>query len=319
MNMICIRCGSADVRCRTMINPNTQVVEACEPENLRQGHCRACGQEVMLTAPETVRQEIARRYRSFIKENGHKPDYVLCSIVWRDDMNECCERKIQLSADSNPDVDDDIFYYCDNLADLLVLTEPGGEDFVVTGCLGFGCFTEEERGNKEVFDFDIEGETISVSGFEVRKFYAHQSLTARDIKEYAARNTAYAKKRAKCKQQLDADLIRQLLKGEMRMKAGETFCFRLQLHFAWYVQLTKEDERKYRPFRYALKADCLDNPQGFSRRYVSMEDALLHCLNGFNENASIPDRYKSIGHYLSGSTTREHDTDFEEEDVKFHL
>lgn len=82
------------------------------------------------------------------------------------------------------------------------------------------------------------------------------------------------------------------------MKAGETFCFRLQLHFAWYIQLTKEDERIYRPFRYAIEANCLDNPQGFSRRYVSLEKALLHCLNSFNENATIPNKYKSIQEYL---------------------
>lgn len=319
MKIICTHCGSTDVRCRLLINPNSQGTIHYSREDLLHGYCESCKRHAVLTDVNAANQEIERLYREFVKENGCEPDYARCSIAWKDEEDETHERLIQLSADSNPDVDDDTFFYCDSLSGLKSLAEPGGEDFVVTGCLGFGCFTEEKRGNKEVFDFDIEGETISVSGFEVRKFYAHQSLTARDIKEYAARNTAYAKKRAKCKQQLDADLIRQLLKGEKRMKAGETFYFRLQLHFAWYVQLTKEDERKYRPFRYALKADCLDNPQGFSRRYVSMEDALLHCLNGFNENASIPDRYKSIGHYLSGSTTREHDTDFEEEDVKFHL
>ena len=53
------------------------------------------------------------------------------------------------------------------------------------------------------------------------------------------------------------------------------------------------------PFKYAIEAYCLDNIQCFSRRYVSMEKALLHCLNGFNENASIPDCYKSIQDYLS--------------------
>lgn len=43
---------------------------------------------------------------------------------------------------------------------------------------------------------------------------------------------------------------------------------------------------------------CLDNPQCFNRRYTTLEKALLHCLNGFNENAAIKDRYHSIGEYL---------------------
>lgn len=62
------------------------------------------------------------------------------------------------------------------------------------------------------------------------------------------------------------------------------------------------NERMYAPFKYAVNAYCLDNIQTFDRRYVTLEDALLHCLNGFNENANIPNRYKSIGHYLSGKS-----------------
>ena len=33
-------------------------------------------------------------------------------------------------------------------------------------------------------------------------------------------------------------------------------------------------------------------------RILTLEKALLHCLNGFNENATIKDRYRSIGEYL---------------------
>lgn len=61
-------------------------------------------------------------------------------------------------------------------------------------------------------------------------------------------------------------------------------------------------DQMYAPFKYAVNAYCLDNIQTFDRRYVTLEDALLHCLNGFNENANIPNRYKSIGHYLSGKS-----------------
>ena len=86
------------------------------------------------------------------------------------------------------------------------------------------------------------------------------------------------------------------------MKVGESDGFRLKLHFDWFVILKRENERMYAPFKYAVNAYCLDNIQTFDRRYVTLEDALLHCLNGFNENANIPNRYKSIGHYLSGKS-----------------
>ena len=86
------------------------------------------------------------------------------------------------------------------------------------------------------------------------------------------------------------------------MKNGESDSFRLQLHFGWYVTLRKENRPHVAPFKYVIEAYCLDNIQQFSRRYVSMEKALLHCLNGFNENASIPDDYKSIQEYLSKHT-----------------
>ena len=49
-----------------------------------------------------------------------------------------------------------------------------------------------------------------------------------------------------------------------------------------------------------LEACCLDNVQTFSRRYITLEKALLHCLNGFNENANIQNRYQSLQDYLLG-------------------
>ena len=85
---------------------------------------------------------------------------------------------------------------------------------------------------------------------------------------------------------------------EERITKGETRSFTLRIHFPWHVKITKEDNPEYAPYRYTLNAYCLDNPQCFNRRYTTLEKALLHCLNGFNENAAIKDRYHSIGEYL---------------------
>ena len=83
------------------------------------------------------------------------------------------------------------------------------------------------------------------------------------------------------------------------MKPRESDSFRLRLHFEWFATLRREDERLCAPFKYAVKAYCLDSIQTFERHYTGLEEALLHCLNGFNENANVPDRYKSIEEYLS--------------------
>ena len=83
------------------------------------------------------------------------------------------------------------------------------------------------------------------------------------------------------------------------MKAGESDSFTIQLFFLWYVRIRREPEN-LAPFKYALEACCLDNVQTFSRRYITLEKALLHCLNGFNENANIQNRYQSLQDYLLG-------------------
>lgn len=82
------------------------------------------------------------------------------------------------------------------------------------------------------------------------------------------------------------------------MKAGESDSFTIQLFFLWYVRIRREPEN-LAPFKYALEACCLDNVQTFSRRYITLEKALLHCLNGFNENAVIPNRYQSLQNYFA--------------------
>ncbi|MCO7113986.1 hypothetical protein NIB75_19585 [Bacteroides uniformis] len=147
---------------------------------------------------------------------------------------------------------------------------------------------------------------IPVTTKEVLDFYpAEHRLKETDIEQYAAAYTARIKAYREYTRQLDATLVRRLLDKERLMKVGESDGFRLKLHFDWFVILKRENERMYAPFKYAVNAYCLDNIQTFDRRYVTLEDALLHCPNGFNENANIPNRYKSIGHYLSGeiSTT----------------
>ena len=44
--------------------------------------------------------------------------------------------------DSDTEMDDEIFFYCDTLDSLLSLADRSGEDFVIAGCYGFGEYEE---------------------------------------------------------------------------------------------------------------------------------------------------------------------------------
>lgn len=151
----------------------------------------------------------------------------------------------------------------------------------------------------QVFEFQIEGKTIPVTREEVVAFYgSHYGLSEEDITGYT-QYVASIKHYKECERWLDKVLVRQLIEEERLMKIGEADGFKLQLTFEWYVELKREN---IDDFRYTLNAYCLDNPQTFCRRYMNMEAALLHCLNSFNENARLPNRYHSIKDYLNKTT-----------------
>jgi len=147
----------------------------------------------------------------------------------------------------------------------------------------------------KTFTFDIDGKKISVSAPEVIHYYHNYPLTNQEIEEYAARCTAQIKSYQECDVWLGKELVQRLLAEERLMKYGESDSFKLKLHFDWYVTIKKE---KTEYFNYILEAYCLDNAQSFTRRYDTLSKALLHCLNAFNENVAINNKYKSIEDYL---------------------
>lgn len=298
MNVICTRCGSTDVRCKAVVNPNKKG-ELKFPDNaFLTGWCETCRSRSVLTDTEGTKKDIWDKFAEFVKANGKEPHYAVCTIAWKDSDN-CEDVKIQLSTDYDKSEDDGMLFYCSGIEEFKSLADFGGEDFIVTQCLGFECFTDDDMTDRKTFEFDIDGEKISVTGREVRAFYPKQyGLTEQDIEKFAGPYTARCKSYRQCTRQLDATLVRRLLDEERLMKVGESDGFRLRLYFDWFVILRREDERKYAPFKYAVNAYCLDNIQTFDRRYISLEAALLHCLNGFNENAAVPDRYKSLKTYI---------------------
>lgn len=72
--------------------------------------------------------EIKKRYQEYVKQNG-EPDYAICNIMFLDNK-ETVSVKIGLWS-MNTDFDDEIFFYCDSISDLIAMTEEGVEDFKV--------------------------------------------------------------------------------------------------------------------------------------------------------------------------------------------
>lgn len=281
-----------------MVNPNTKGFDHFTDEAFYYGWCENCGLGVALTDKEEVRNEILEKYHRFKKENACEPHYANCRIVQRD-SGQVKDVRIMLSPDTGM-ADDGIFFYCHTLERLIGLSVPGRESFTLTECFGFALLTDREKMERQVFKHEADGKPVIVTGREVLLFYGeHYGIRPEELKQYATEYCCHIKHyREYGYPLLDRSLVKKMLEEEERITKGETRSFTLRIHFPWHVKITKEDNPEYAPYRYALNAYCLDNPQCFNRRYTTLEKALLHCLNGFNENAAIKDRYRSIGEYL---------------------
>lgn len=72
-----------------------------------------------------------QKYSQFIHDNGNEPLYAEASIRWLD-TNETVDGMIfKLSDSADCPEDDLVFFYVTSLPDLLSLTTPSGEDFVI--------------------------------------------------------------------------------------------------------------------------------------------------------------------------------------------
>lgn len=95
----------------------------------------------VMKKPEEIRKEIDSLYMEYRSENGHEPHYADCVIRWRDDL-ETEEVRIALAMDSDTEMDEEIFFYCDSINDLKSLADNGKGDFTIIGCLDFGIYED---------------------------------------------------------------------------------------------------------------------------------------------------------------------------------
>lgn len=300
MSVICTRCGSANVACEAIVNPNGNVFRRYTDESFLYGQCEDCGTYPELTDPDEVKMDIDRLYREFKSYSDTEPDYANCRIVYKDDGNDL-NVKISLKADDKATaMDESIFYHCDSISDLKSLAEYGGEDFILVECFRFDKWTEEDLMCRKTYGMIMDGTEIEVTGREVRDFYGPYFPLEKDfIEKYGARHTARCKLYRTQHVLLTPMTISQIISTGNLLEIGGNVSFRIKLHFHWHVEICRESMERYPPFQYIINAYCLDCPETFVRRYTCFEKALLHCLNNFNENINVKNKYDSINEYLS--------------------
>lgn len=126
--------------------------------------------------PEEIKKEIREKYQDYRTEKGREPHFLECIIRWNDTL-ETLETRIALDMDSDTEMDDEIFFYCDTLDSLLSLADRSGEDFVIAGCFGFGEYEETVTDNIKMNEYDNQMSGTLRQGGGIRKKYRRQYLT----------------------------------------------------------------------------------------------------------------------------------------------
>ena len=141
-NVICCKCGSTNVTCEAMINPNTKDFDHYTDDSFQYGWCDNCKTGTVISDTSEVKKGISQKYKEFTETYNTEPQLALCRIIWKDDMKET---EVSIALENIPEEHDDtIFFYCDSLSDFMALAEYGGEDFIVTECFNFTNLENEE-------------------------------------------------------------------------------------------------------------------------------------------------------------------------------
>lgn len=98
--------------------------------------------------------------------------------------------------------------------------------------------------------------------------------------------------------QFSKKYVIQSLKDEYLWKIGDKDHFEVTFSKKWKLTLRREEEI-YAPFKYSLEGNVAGTNETWSRRYLSMEDAFLHVVNLFNEDAAVKNKYKDIYEWLA--------------------
>ena len=78
----------------------------------------------------TAEVKISRKYEKFLKQHKKEPSYASATVMWKDD-GKTCDIMFKLSCDYDETEDDQIFFYCNGVDDLISLSKEGMEDFTI--------------------------------------------------------------------------------------------------------------------------------------------------------------------------------------------
>lgn len=111
---------------------------------------------------------------------------------------------------------------------------------------------------------------------------------------------------------LTVKLIKELIERKNDFEIGEKveFSYKYDNKNVWNLTL-KREEKQYYPFIFALEGNRVGTNATWSRRYTSMEQALLHIVNDFNENGNIKDKYNNLEEYILEAEERENPRKFD--------
>lgn len=85
---------------------------------------------------KVLANNIKDQYIEYVKDNSDLPQYAHCEIAFKEDP-KTEEVIIKMAPDVNESEDDNIFYNCDSLNDLLSLCNEGSQDFKIVGFIKF--------------------------------------------------------------------------------------------------------------------------------------------------------------------------------------
>ena len=100
--------------------------------------------------------------------------------------------------------------------------------------------------------------------------------------------------------ELDFQFILDSLKHEASWKAGDCVSFSFE---NWDLTIRRESDQ-YDPFAFLVSGKKRNTNETISRRYIGLENAYLHILNRFNENADIENRFKSLSDIMEYFTKK---------------
>lgn len=111
---------------------------------------------------------------------------------------------------------------------------------------------------------------------------------------------------------LNVELINNLLNRKDSLKIGEKikFTYKNDNGNVWNLSLRREEEQYY-PFMFVIEGKKVGIDETWDRRYTSMEQAILHIVNDFNENANIENKYSDLQDYILKEEERENPRKFD--------